>query len=59
MLEGEYNLNDICIGVPCIIGKNGIEEIVSLDLSEAENDKLQNSAEAVRNTNGLLEEVLN
>ena len=58
MLEGEYGLNDICIGVPCIIGKNGIEEIVSIDLTDAENDNLQNSAEAVRNTNGLLEEVL-
>ena len=59
LLEGEYDLNDICIGVPCIIGKNGIEEIVSIDLSEAESDKLQTSAEAVRKTNGLLEEVLN
>lgn len=59
LLEGEYDLNDICIGVPCIIGKNGIEEIVSIDLSEAENNKLQTSAEAVRKTNGLLEEVLN
>ena len=59
MLEGEYGLNDICIGVPCIIGKNGIEEIVSIDLSEAEAIKLQSSADAVRKTNGLLEEVLN
>jgi malate dehydrogenase len=59
MLEGEYGLSDICIGVPCIIGKNGIEEIVSIDLTEAENTKLQGSAEAVRNTNALLEEVLN
>jgi len=59
ILEGEYGLNDICIGVPCIIGKNGIEEIVSIDLSEAEAIKLQSSADAVRKTNGLLEEVLN
>ena len=59
MLEGEYGLSDICIGVPCIIGKNGIEEIVSIDLTEAENTKLQGSAAAVRNTNALLEEVLN
>ena len=59
ILEGEYGLNDICIGVPCIIGKNGIEEIVSIDLSEAEATKLQSSADAVRKTNGLLEEVLN
>ena len=59
MLEGEYGLSDICIGVPCIIGKNGIEEILSIDLTEAENTKLQGSAAAVRNTNALLEEVLN
>lgn len=59
LLEGEYELNDICIGVPCIIGKNGIEEIVSIDLNKAEATKLQSSAEAVRKTNGLLEEVLN
>ena len=59
LLEGEYGLNDICIGVPCIIGKNGIEEIVAIDLNEAESTKLQGSADAVRNTNALLEEVLN
>jgi len=59
LLEGEYGLEDICIGVPCIIGKNGIEEIVSIDLDEAESSKLKTSAEAVRKTNGLLEEVLN
>lgn len=59
LLEGEYGLDDICIGVPCIIGKNGIEEIVSIDLTEAEKTKLQGSADAVRKTNALLEEVLN
>lgn len=59
LLEGEYGLNDICIGVPCIIGKNGIEEIVAIDLDEAEANKLQTSADAVRKTNDLLEEVLN
>jgi malate dehydrogenase len=59
LLEGEYGLNDICIGVPCIIGKNGIEEIVAIDLDEAEANKLQTSADAVRKTNDLLAEVLN
>lgn len=59
LLEGEYGLDDICIGVPCIIGKHGIEEIVSIDLTEAEKTKLQGSADAVRKTNALLEEVLN
>ena len=31
-LDGQYGLNDICIGVPCIIGENGVEEIINLDL---------------------------
>ncbi len=51
MLEGEYGLNDICIGVPAILGKNGIEKVIELDLNEAELTKLKDSAEAVRSTN--------
>jgi malate dehydrogenase len=54
-LEGEYGLNDICIGVPVILGKNGIEKIVKINLSEAEQAKLEASAAAVHKTNGLLE----
>ncbi|MDC6468028.1 malate dehydrogenase, partial [Flavobacteriaceae bacterium] len=38
LLEGEYGLNDICIGVPVVLGRNGIEEIVQLDLTDAENE---------------------
>ena len=55
LLEGEYGLNDISIGVPCIIGKDGIEKIVELDLNDAEKAKIQESASAVKKTNGLLE----
>jgi malate dehydrogenase len=54
-LEGEYGLNDICIGVPVILGRNGIEQIVDIPLSEAEKNKMQESAEGVTKTNGLLE----
>ncbi len=54
-LEGEYGLNDICIGVPVVLGKNGIESIVNIELSEAENAHMHKSAEGVRKTNGLLE----
>lgn len=54
-LEGEYGLNDICIGVPVILGRNGIESIVDIELDEAEKAKLTESAEGVRNTNALLE----
>ncbi|MCB9263245.1 MAG: malate dehydrogenase [Flavobacteriales bacterium] len=54
LVEGEYGLNDLCIGVPCIIGKNGIEEIVEISLSGSEKDKMTESAEGVRGTNALL-----
>ncbi|WP_299531633.1 malate dehydrogenase [Ulvibacterium sp.] len=54
-LEGEYGLEDICIGVPVILGKNGIEEIVDVPLSEAEKNKMKESAAGVSKTNGLLE----
>ncbi len=55
LLEGEYDLEDISIGVPCIIGKDGIEKIVAIDLSDQEKNKLQESAAAVKKTNGLLD----
>ena len=54
LLNGEYGLSDICIGVPVILGKNGIESIVELDLNQEEKDLLATSAEGVRNTNNLL-----
>jgi malate dehydrogenase len=54
-LEGEYGLEDICIGVPVLIGKNGIEKIVDLELNDAEKAKMQESAEGVRAVNALLE----
>jgi malate dehydrogenase len=58
LLDGQYGLNDLCIGVPAIIGKNGIEQILEVELSSAEKEKMQSSAEAVKKTNGLLESVL-
>ena len=54
-LEGEYDLNDICIGVPVILGKDGIEKIVNIPLSAADKAKMQESAEGVKKTNDLLE----
>ncbi len=55
MLEGEYGLKDICIGVPVLLGKNGIEEIVAIELDAAEKAKMKESAEGVRNVNDLLQ----
>ena len=54
LLEGEYGLNDLSIGVPVILGKNGIEEIVKIELSEADMQHLHQSAEGVKKTNSLL-----
>ena len=54
-LNGEYGLNDLCIGVPVILGRNGIEAIVEIELSDAEKAHLAESAEGVKKTNGLLE----
>jgi malate dehydrogenase len=55
LLEGEYGLNDLCIGVPVILGKNGIEKIVEIELNDAEKNKMKESAEGVKKTNGLLD----
>ena len=55
LLEGEYGLNDLCIGVPVILGANGIEEIVEIELDEAEKAKLKDSSEGVSKTNKLLD----
>ena len=54
LLNGEYNQNDLCIGVPCIIGKNGVEEIIELDLDNDEMNKFNQSADAVRSMNSTL-----
>jgi malate dehydrogenase len=58
LVEGEYGLNDLSIGVPCILGKNGIEKIVEIELSDAEKAKLTESAEGVKKTNALLDGIL-
>jgi len=55
LLEGEYGLDNLCIGVPVVLGKNGIESIVEINLSDAEKAHMQKSAEGVSKTNGLLE----
>ena len=54
LLDGEYGLSDLCIGVPVILGKNGIEKIVEIELDDAEKAKLAESAEGVKKTNALL-----
>ena len=58
-LEGEYGHSDLCIGVPCIIGKDGVESIVDVKLNEAEQAKFDQSAQAVRTMNDALGSILN
>jgi malate dehydrogenase len=57
-LEGEYGLEDICIGVPCIIGSNGIESIIDVKLNEKENQQMIESAKKVRIMNTALKVIL-
>ncbi len=53
-LDGEYGQSDICIGVPVVIGKNGWEKIIDLNLNDAEKELFEKSASAVRNMNEAL-----
>lgn len=55
-LEGEYGEQDITLGVPVIIGKNGAEKIIALQLDEEDKAKFRQSAEAVRSMNNVLSE---
>jgi malate dehydrogenase len=57
-LQGEYGQEDICIGVPCIIGKNGVEEIVDVKLNDKEKELFAKSSDAVRNMNAALKDNL-
>lgn len=54
MLDGEYGESDICLGVPAIIGANGVEKIVNISLTEEEKAKFAEAAKAVRDVNGDL-----
>jgi len=54
VLCGEYGLSGVAIGVPCILGKNGIEKVVEMDISENEMDSFQKSAKAIRSSIDIL-----
>ena len=56
-LEGEYGAEDLFIGVPAIIGKNGIEKIIELELTADEKAKFEASVAAVKKTNEVLFEI--
>ena len=56
-LSGEYNLKDIYLGVPVVLGKNGIEKIIELDLNSEEKEMLNESADAVRSVMQVLDNM--
>jgi malate dehydrogenase len=56
-LEGEYQQQDICLGVPVIIGRNGWEKIIDYNLNEEEQATFNKSADAVRSMNSVLKEM--
>lgn len=51
LADGQYGLNDLYIGLPAKLGKNGVEEIVEIDLTPQEKRSLQKSAEAIKANN--------
>lgn len=53
-LDGEYGQKDICIGVPAVIGRGGVEKILDLNLNAQQKALFEKSAQAVRETNALL-----
>ena len=57
-LEGEYGQNDICLGVPVVIGSNGWEKIIDYKLNDEEQEAFNKSAEAVRSMNKVLETLV-
>jgi malate dehydrogenase len=56
-LEGEYGLENVFVGVPVVLGKNGIEKIIQLNLTDEENEQLRQSANAVKEMMDVLDKL--
>lgn len=56
-LNGEYGQKDIYIGAPSVIGRNGVEKVLEIELTAAEKEEFAKSADAVRKTNDVLKEI--
>ena len=54
LLDNVYDANDVVVGVPCVIGKNGIEAIVQLELSENEKERFNKSVQSIKQVNSEL-----
>lgn len=56
-LDGEYGLKDVYLGVPVVLGKEGIEKVIELDLNEEETELLHQSSNAVKNVMKVLDDM--
>jgi malate dehydrogenase len=56
-LQGEYGMRDLYLGVPCMLGENGIERVIEVELDEEERGALESSAEHVRSTVAALKSL--
>jgi len=56
-LDGEYGLKDVYLGVPVVLGKDGIEKVIELDLTQDELDLLHKSADAVKSVMKVLDDM--
>ena len=54
-LEGEYGLNNMFVGTPVVLGKNGVERVIEVNLNESEKELLYNSANAVKGIMDILD----
>ena len=57
LLNGEYGFKDICLGVPVVLGKNGIEKVIIVDLNAEESKLLKDSATAVKEVMNVLDQM--
>jgi len=57
LLDGEYGLSDLTIGVPVVLGRNGVEKIIEIPLNQEESKQLLQSAESVKKTNNILSDM--
>ncbi|MEY4866652.1 MAG: hypothetical protein RLY64_906, partial [Bacteroidota bacterium] len=57
LLDGEYGMNNVYLGVPAILGKNGLEKIIELKLNDDEKALLEASSVAVKEVMGVLDNM--
>ena len=56
-LTGEYGIDDCYLGVPVVLGKNGVEKVIELDLNNEEKEMLQTSRSHVKEVMAVLENL--